>query len=92
MTAAYQIARVFVVVGLLTGAFALLPSADSSDPYYATPLTIPDLIWTPLTGILQLDRYFPIHELLNIALLNLGIMVGMAGFFLVSWLAKRVLG
>lgn len=90
MTLAWQLARGAAVVAVMLIAFSLLPSADTTDPYYATPLTIPDAIWTPLVGILQLDRYFPIHELLNTAYAGLAILVGMVGWWLVSWIIGKV--
>ena len=89
MTLAWQVARIAAVVALLGVGFALLPPASLST---LDPLTIPSEIWDPIVAVLHLDRYFPIHELLIVAVLALTIQAGLAGLWLVSWLGKHLLG
>lgn len=88
MSVAVLVFRVAVVVAIIGGAIALLPDAPAELP----ELVIPSVIWTPLLGVLALNRYFPISELLVIAGLALSIRVGMFGVFVYGWLSKHVLG
>jgi hypothetical protein len=89
VTLAFQAAKVFAVVAILVGAFSLLPAAGALD---STPVTIPDVLWDPIAGALQLNRYFPMLALLNVARLSLAIVAGLGAWFLVSWALKRLLG
>lgn len=86
MSTVFAIAKIAAVVGILTVMWALLPDAPES----LDTLTIPDEVWDPLVGVLQLDRYFPISTLLAIAAVAVTIKVGMLGMWLYSWVARHV--
>lgn len=84
----FAVAKVSAVVAVLTIMWNLLPDAPES----LDALTIPDEVWDPLVGVLQLDRYFPISTLLAIAAVAVSIKVGMLGMWLYAWVAKHVFG
>ena len=89
MTVLWQAARVFVVVGVLLALFAVLPEASAYD---TADLTIPDVVWDPLVGVLSLNRYLPIVALLVIASFDVTAKAGMAALWLGSWVLRHVLG
>ena len=89
MTLAWQAARIVAVTAALLIGWNLLPNASAFD---SSPLTIPSVIWNPLVAVLQLNRYFPVETMLRLALLTIGIGIGLAGWWLVSWVTRHVLG
>jgi hypothetical protein len=89
MTVAWVVARVAVVAAILTTAFLLLPPASILD---TGSLTIPDYIWNPIVAVLSLNRLLPINTLLVVASLTLAIQAGMAGWWLMSWLLRHLMG
>lgn len=89
MTLAWQAARILAVVAVVTFMATLLPLPSSTD---TADLTIPDVIWNPIVGVLALNRYFPIATLLILASTTLLIRAALAGFWIVSWLLRHVLG
>jgi len=89
MTLGWQIARGAMVLVILGAVVANLPVATVYD---ASPLTVPDVIWNPLVGVLSLNRYLPITTLLVLAAFTIAIQAGMAGFWMVSWVLRHVLG
>jgi hypothetical protein len=89
VTLAWIVARIAAVVVVLTAAFALLPPASILD---TTALVIPDYVWNPIVGVLSLNRLLPISALLTVATLTLAIQAGMAGWWLLSWILKHVMG
>lgn len=89
MTLAFILARISVAVFVLGAAFLLLPDASTYD---TSTLTIPDVIWTPIVGVLSLNRMLPIAELLVCAAVSLAITAAMPALWLTSWLFHWVLG
>jgi hypothetical protein len=89
VTVAWIVARVAAVVTVLTTAFLLLPPASVLD---TTALTIPDYVWDPIVAVLSLNRLLPINTLLAVAGFTLAIQAGMAGWWLMSWLLRHLLG
>jgi hypothetical protein len=89
VTLAWVIARAAAVVTILIGAFALLPAASTLD---TTALEIPDVVWDPLVAVLHLNRLLPIATLLTLAGIAIAIQVGLAGWWLTSWLLRHLTG
>lgn len=89
MTLGWAIARAAMVTVVLGYGFTLLPPASVYDN---TALSIPSVLWDPLVAVLHLNRYLPIGALLVIATIALGIQSGLAGFWIVGWVMKHVLG
>lgn len=88
VTFLWQIARIGAVAFLIVAAISLLPDAPES----LDAIEIPTVVWEPLTGVLKLDRYFPISTLLAIAAVSISIRVGMFGVWVYSWIVKHVFG
>jgi len=62
--------------------FAFLPTAGPGDPIFV----IPDYVWNPLVGVLQLDRYFPVGVFLAILVFDVGIRIGLFMVWIGSWI------
>lgn len=84
----FAVAKIAAIVAVLLIAVGLLPDA----PDELEELVIPDVIFNPLTAVLQLDRYFPIATLLAIAGVSISIRVGMAGLWVYSWISRHIFG
>jgi hypothetical protein len=89
MTFAWIVARIAAVTAVLLFGFTLLPDANVLD---MGSLTIPDVIWNPLVAVLELNRVLPIQPLLVCVAVTLAIQAGMAGWWIVSWLSRHLLG
>lgn len=68
--------------------FALLPTTTPGDPVFI----IPDYVFDPLVGVLQLDRYFPIAILLSIMVFDVALRVGLFAWWAGSYVWSKVMG
>lgn len=77
----------YVAIGvILVAAWNLLPDA----PLTTDTLTIPDVFWNPLVGVLSLNRYLPISALLAVATFAVGIQGALFFAWLTSWVWNKV--
>lgn len=88
MSVATKLTWIAVTIQVLVVLFAVLPDAGPGDPVF----TIPDYVFDPLVGVLELDRYLPIGALLVILGFDLSIRVGLFGIWLGSWVWKHLGG
>lgn len=81
--------RTAAVLTLLAGAFALLPDASAYD---VSALTIPGVVWGPISAVLHLGRLLPIATLVALAGIEVGWRAAMAGLWVTSWIMSHVFG
>jgi hypothetical protein len=83
------VARTFIVLQILIVVFLLLPEAGTEG---TGSITIPDVIWLPLSAVLQLNRLLPINELLATAVIIFTVRMLTIPFWLGSWLLRHLSG
>lgn len=68
--------------------FAFLPTTAPGDPVF----TLPDYVFDPLVGVLQLDRYFPIGVFLAIVAFDISLRIGLFAWWAGSYIWGKVMG